>query len=276
MLTRCQNDSDSFSRIGGFVSPLPKGGKSIRNSSNMRQCPTCSQIFNDAGDFCVDDGTRLLSKLSGLVSQSTQLISPLAHQVRQPKTNTFAYFPFAICVLAAVILGLVGFLFFSTGTKEPVNVRSKNALSRSNVTSTPEDNRAARNGPTLPLTVSIDAARQLISRWEKAQDERNFPAYRSCYASTFFGIKRTPDGSRKQLNYGAWMGDRGRMLRNMIELRVEYPSYSIDGDAAIAEFRQHFRSVNHCDVGEKTIRIKMFADGPKIVFEELKNPVGCD
>ena len=227
-------------------------------------------------DFCVDDGTRLLSNLIGSVSQPTQLISPVAQQVRQPKKGTFVYYAFAICVMAAVIVGLVGFLFFSPGTKEPVNVQSKNALSRSNVTSTAEDNRAVPNGPTLLPTVSIDAARKLISRWEKAQDDRNFPAYRSCYVSTFLGIKRTPDGSRKQLNYGAWMGDRGRMLRNMIELRVEDPSYSIDGDATIAEFRQHFRSVNHCDVGEKTIRIKMFADGPKIVFEELKNPVACD
>ena len=119
--------------------------------------------------------------------------------------------------------------------------------------------------------ITDNAARELVVRWKNAQNLKSFPSYRACYVPTteFIGIKRTPTGGREQLSFNSWMKDRGTMFHNIIEVQADIRNIFIDGDTAVAVFTQKWRSVNQCDIGEKTLRIKLFADGPKIVFEEL-------
>ena len=243
----------------------------------MKRCPQCNQTFEDATDFCVDDGAPLQS-FSSFVSADipTQVLAPVARRsTTQNGSGKLLYI--ALGAMGVVIIGLAAMLLYRSPVPDDVaGVKPQDTPApRSTAAVIPPVNtaKAVQSNESLPITE--EDASQLITRWERSQDARNFTAYRSCYAPAFIGIKRTPAGGREQRTFDGWMADRGKMLRNIVEVRVENRRVSIDGDAAVVEFVQHFRSVNYCDVGDKTIRIKMFADGPKIVFEELKNPVGC-
>lgn len=122
---------------------------------------------------------------------------------------------------------------------------------------------------TLPITA--EAVRELLTRWEKAQDAQNYRAYQACYGQPFKGIKRV-DSETKIYNYATWLGDRRKILSNAIGLDVEIKNLqiSVEGDAATAEFDQYYRSLRHSDWGPKIVKLKMFPDGAKIVYEELK------
>ena len=75
------------------------------------------------------------------------------------------------------------------------------------------------------------------------------------------------------MGYSAWLADRGRSFKNLLNVVAENRSVTIEGDVAVVKFVQRFRSEGHCDYGDKTIHIKMFANGAKIVYEELRNAV---
>ena len=243
----------------------------------MKRCPRCNQTFDDATDFCVDDGTPL-EAYSSFVSADvpTQLFTPVPTKaVSARETGKLIYV--AVGVMATVIIALVAFLLYlSSDKKDPATNQNQTPQTSSKPESTPANTVMASGKPAISPITEV-AARELIVRWKNAQNLKNFPAYRACYAPTteFIGIKRTPTGGREQLGFDSWMNDRGKMLHNVVEVQADIRNISIDGDTAVAVFTQKWRSVNHCDIGEKTLRIKTFADGPKIVFEELKDPVLC-
>jgi len=245
----------------------------------MKRCPRCNQTFDDATDFCVDDGTPL-EGYSSFISAGvpTQVFTPVPTKaVSTPETGKLIYV--AVGVMATVIIALVAFLLYLSSDKKDSAINQNQTLksSKPESTSTPQSNTLAASETPSISPITENAARELVVRWKNAQNLKSFPTYRACYAPTteFIGIKRTPTGGREQLSFDSWMNDRGKMLRNVVEVQADIRRISIDGDSAVAVFIQKWRSVNHCDIGEKTLRIKMFADGPKIVFEELKDPVVC-
>jgi len=71
------------------------------------------------------------------------------------------------------------------------------------------------------------------------------------------------------------MRDRGKMVANFTNVEMQEPNYTQQGSTVVVTFRQQWQSLRHCDVGMKTITIKMFPGGPKIVSEKIVNPVNC-
>jgi hypothetical protein len=251
----------------------------------MKRCPNCGQIFEDETEFCVNDGTPL-SAYGSFVSADvpTQVFAPVGGRLAPPReTGKLIYV--AVGVMATVIVVLAGILlFWQSDKKDGASNKERTAQTSPKpeqtsrpvpVNSVVSANSVDVKAPVVqPVTES--AARELVERWRRAQNMKNYPAYRSCYALTteFIGIKRTPTG-REQMGINKWLAERAQMNRNIVEVRVDNLGVSIDSETAVAVFTQNWRSVNHCDTGMKTLRIKMFADGPKIVYEELRDPVSC-
>ncbi len=75
------------------------------------------------------------------------------------------------------------------------------------------------------------------------------------------------------MNYTQWMNDRQKMSKNIVDVGVGNLQIKIEGDTAIAQFVQQFQSAGYQDTGQKTMRIKMFSEGAKIVYEELKTSI---
>lgn len=253
----------------------------------MKRCPNCNQIFDDENLFCLQDGTVLEVLNSSFPDTPTQVLSsfPLKSVVQKDSGKSF-YAIFG--AMAAVIIGLSAIVFFllsGRGDSAGENKLSLNQTAANNQAQA-ETPFSSQNSPnkkanvetivenvsdkTLPITA--DEVRSLIISWEKAQDTRNFNAYKVCYSQQqFWGIKRTNEGKESRMNYGQWMSDRRKMLQNMIDVEAQNLEISIEGDTATVTFTQQFQSVNYCDTGRKTLKIKMFADsGAKIIFEELK------
>ncbi len=245
----------------------------------MKHCPQCNQSYDDQTDFCVNDGTPLEARSSFVsADMPSQVFTPnLAKMASAKETGKSVYI--AVGVMATVIIGLVAALFFISSERKGIENSTTQITAKPESTQPPPSSNLSGYAPVTPdrLPITENAARELIVRWKNAQNVKSFSAYRSCYAPTteFIGIKRTPDGGREQMSFNSWMNDRGKMFRNIIDVQAEIRSISIDGDTAVAIFTQKWRSVRLCDIGEKTLRIKMFADGPKIVFEELRDPILC-
>lgn len=110
---------------------------------------------------------------------------------------------------------------------------------------------------------------------EEWTELKNFESYRSCYAPTFVGTKDVPNAPPKRYDYAAWIADRRAMVKNFIDVEMEDVVYSVEGPTAIVSFRQTWRSLNHCDASRKTITIKMFPDGAKIIGERTYDAVNC-
>lgn len=262
----------------------------------MKQCPKCSQVFGDETSFCLNDGAVLnnfvansYSVPSGddptvFIPRVTALPSSSAPNTDAANSNKWLYPLLGILAGAVVVLGFLAFFQRPNSDRDNKSEKtSQIAENKPSVTQSP-DNRQNIQKPevNIPPTeistkqiesqpVTTEAARSLLIRWQKAQDAQNFSAYQSCYGQPFLGVKRV-GGSSKTYNYASWLSDRRKMLGTAIGLTVEIRNLqvSVDGDTATADFDQYYRSVRYSDWGPKTIRIKMFPDGPRIVYEELK------
>jgi hypothetical protein len=246
----------------------------------MKVCPKCGNKSVDEDIYCPDDGTTLEILATPFSSDiPTQVVSTPKQTATTPDGGSSRYVYIAVGAMSAIIIVLSAAMLYRSESTSKETLQSP----RTEITAGPKVDSPSPsfNTPTSDETMrpkpppSEDSARALIANWAGAQSSRNFAAYKSCYSPTFMGIKRTPNGGREQLGYSAWMADRSAMMRNLVEVQVDRVNIAFDGDAAEAKFIQHFRSINHCDVGEKTIRIRLFNDGPKIVFEELRNPITC-
>lgn len=228
----------------------------------MKRCPNCNQVFSDDNVFCLEDGTVLETTPGASYSGDTptQVISPFPAAETSGKKEANKNIYAIIGVMLVVIIGLAAIVFYlMPGAKEEKKDESNTAQNSGNQSQT--------GGKTQ---ITREAAQDLINRWEQAQDTRNFDAYRVCYAPQFIGIKRTKSGSETEMNYTEWINDRQKMAKNIIDVSVENLNITIEGDTAIAQFVQNWKSVNYQDTGQKTMRIKMFDDGAKIVYEDLK------
>jgi len=250
----------------------------------MKRCPNCNQIFDDENAFCLNDGTVLeIFSPSSVSEMPTEILSPFPAQPSlKPGGDKNIYA--IVGAMAVVIIGLSAIVFFLLRDKGPAVTRSENnqqptQLSQNKsaqVSSNSATGQTSEN--TQPKTQQITNAevQDLIDRWVKAQDEKNFGAYSACYSpQQFLGIKRTKEGGRRQYTYTEWMSDRRKMLTNIIDLEIEIPQIAIEDDTAVAQFNQKFRSVNYCDEGPKEMRIKMFPEGAKIIYEAMKASQSC-
>lgn len=261
----------------------------------MKKCPNCNHFFSDDDIFCPIDGTTLEAAVSLATNDTpTQVLSSFPTPV-VPKKSDGKYLYLITGTMAVVIIGLSAIVFYLLSGKE--NNENKNSENKQEIGQTIENKPAQKESNSAQTSqiekqtpqiekankqISVDntqvqtepitdeAVQELINRWRQAQNSRNYNAYKACYAPQFFGIKRTRDGDETRMNYGQWMNDRRKMLENTINVAVQNPNINIERDTATAQFIQEFESVNYQDTGQKILKIKMFPDGAKIIFEEMK------
>ena len=251
----------------------------------MKRCPNCNQMFEDENSFCLNDGT-VLELLNHSLGNNipTQVFASFPTKTIEKKDANKSFYAI-IGTMAVVIIGLSAIVFFlmsgkndlsNKNRKENQTIENKQTQTEVNKTQTAptikqENQFIAENTPMQVQPLTSEAVRNLINRWEKAQDAQNFRIYQSCYGQPFAGVKRA-NGATKNYNYASWMNDRGNILRNAVNLDIEIQNLqiTIEGDTATAEFNQYYRSLKYNDWGPKVLKLKMFPDGAKIVYEELK------
>jgi len=262
----------------------------------MKKCPQCNQFFDDENLFCLDDGTGLNNSDANDYSTHSgntptvfvpkfQVMPSSSVQNTAANSNKWLYPVLGILVGAVIVLGFLAFYPRPANEKENnlekttsitdnkllVVQSSENKLQNSQKenTNVPPSEISTKQIESPPI--SVDAVRDLWIRWEKAQDMQSFRLYQSCYGQPFRGVKRV-ESETKVYNYASWLNDRRKVLGNAIGLDVEINNLqiSIEGDTATAEFDQYYRSLRHSDWGPKILKLKMFPDGAKIVYEELK------
>lgn len=239
----------------------------------MKTCPQCGRPFDGDYDYCLDDGSLLVPAASGAAPSAPTIVlrpvGPLAETRRAPAGKTIHLIVGAMgLVILSLSVVIVALTFRKTSPSEQNASEIKTGATNTDRTSSAPN----ATGPVTPGSRPLDedSVRSLLLRWKKAQDERNFAVYKSLYAPQFEGIKRTKSGRQSRMDYAGWMNDRQKMFRNLIDVSADDPQIAIDGDSATIVFIQRFRSVNYEDTGQKTLKLKTFPEGPRIVFEELK------
>ncbi len=220
-------------------------------------------------------------------SADTTVIIPAPHiqqpiiQIRQGVHPLFAYS--AVGLLALVIGGAV-IAWMKSGSNIQSNVSAKPKIEATTTVSSeigqktaiakePRDMRSSVDADAKPQQqLTEEAVRTLLVSWERAQENKDFAIYQACYDSSFAGVKVTKRGSSKTYSYGGWMADRRRMITNAVNLNVDITNLRIkvEGNTAIAEFDQYYRSLRYSDWGPKEIRLKLTPSGAKIIYEALK------
>lgn len=249
----------------------------------MKKCTTCRQIFADENDFCLDDGTPLGVVTDGSYAP-TQVISPVSTGAQRAAEARSPLIYSALGGLGVLVIALGALaLYLATARQDaiPAGGRTipdaRNDANMAAPTVTAQNERPAGDSvvaESLPQ-ITKDAATSIIDQWESAQNKRDFPSYKALYSPAFRGKKTIQGKGTVEMGYVAWMADRGKMSNNLLNVVAENPSTLIEGDIAVVKFVQRFRSERHCDYGDKTIHVKMFANGPKIVYEDLKNVSNC-
>ena len=247
----------------------------------MKRCSNCNQSFSDDNVFCLNDGTVLETTSGASYSGDlpTRFITPFpaVKTIEKKDSNTNIYA--VIGAMAIVIVGLSAIVFFlMSDAKDKKNEENNSSVAAQTSPTSEKGNKTPKveKTPAPVLEITTEAAQNLVNSWEKAQDGKNFNAYRACYSSQqFLGIKRTNEGEREQKTYAQWMADRQKMLKNTIDVEIKDSQITIEDDTAIVQFVQKFNSVNYCDEGSKVLRIKMFSDGAKIIYEEMKSSQIC-
>jgi hypothetical protein len=142
-----------------------------------------------------------------------------------------------------------------------------NACSSPKIVESPVQNLPKQ---TSNINISEEKVRSFLNLWEQSQDSKNFSTYENCYSVEFTGIKRVGNKTIKY-NFADWIKDRRTMMQNAdnLNIKIENLKITFDGDTAIAQFTQHYRSRQYADVGTKTLNIKLETNNLKITFEEL-------
>jgi uncharacterized protein DUF4440 len=132
------------------------------------------------------------------------------------------------------------------------------------VSALPASTRAA------PPPVAPDelAARTLVYRWLRAQNEGDFAAYRALYAPCFHGVRRS-GGRMVVLDYEGWLRDRERMFKKKMKVTATDIRVTPLGTLARAAFVQGFSSGTYADRGRKVIYVAVIGGGLAIAQEEL-------
>ncbi len=169
-------------------------------------------------------------------------------------------------LLSVVAVGF-GVAYFSNQKKEQPKVSEKIQNNEKENATVKVDDKELETKPKL----TVEAVKDLLQKWETAQDNRSFSAYQDCYTSPFKGIKTTKKGDTVY-DYSGWMADRRKMLNTAVGLDIEIKNLSITlaGDSATATFDQYYRSLRYSDWGPKEIKIKQTSSGAKIFYENLK------
>lgn len=247
----------------------------------MKRCPQCQRIYADESlNFCLSDGTALATA-ENLSEPTIVMGSKQASPDSRPRAAS-SFLPYVLIgILALIAGGAVVAIYFSrsnaptNGSPAQTPIATANAASNSPGNEKPVSNRTDGiveypDAKQEPLTA--DSVKSLVSAWERAQDGKSFASYQACYDKSFVGIKTTKGGQSQSYSYASWMADRRKMFSRAVNLSLDISNLQIrmEGDTAIAQFDQYYRSLSYSDWGPKEIRVRMTPAGPRIVREELK------
>lgn len=234
-------------------------------------------------NFCLTDGSALLS--SEYESEPTVVMGaklPSATAKAGPRIGASSV-PYIVIGVLALIAGgaIVALLMSRTSTPPTVSVPQNTAATLN----TAPSNTASVNAPasnknsevvqypdSVQQPLTANSVKNLIDVWKRAQESKSFASYQACYDTSFVGIKKTKTGHSQSYSYSSWMADRRRMIGSSVNLSLDVSNLQIrvDGDTAIVDFDQYYRSLRYSDWGPKEITVRMTSSGPKIVREELK------
>jgi hypothetical protein len=234
--------------------------------------------------YCLEDGTALtdISDQPTVVIPAHATASVTRSEVRAVKQGVSPVFAYLTVGLLALIVGggiaawiLIGknYKGENAGADSASNKPAEPERSASPRVKNGNSNKTASPTPEAGLPpMTNEAVNGLVDTWEKAQDTRNYSAYRNCYDPSFEGVKRTADGEVSEYNFSQWMDDRRKMMSGaFMEVGVDKLQIRLDGDTAEVQFDQSFKVPNYEDLGPKVMRLKMTSGGPKIIYEELKS-----
>ncbi len=130
-----------------------------------------------------------------------------------------------------------------------------------------EIKKAEAEIPPAPAPAPVQTAQQdaekeikkFFIRWITAWQKKNFENYLSCYAASPKFAER-------------WHTYKKRKFEQAGEIFINYENLQISatGENATVTFLQKYKAENHSDTGLKTIRIRKYATGWKIVDESWK------
>jgi hypothetical protein len=233
----------------------------------LKHCPNCNHIYEETEFFCKNDGSVLVSpnqSAETVIVKSPQMRSPSNPQItKQPNLHLI----YGVVLLFSVAAVGFGVAYFSNQKTEQSKVSDKTQNKESGNATVKIDDKELETKPKL----TVESVKDLLQKWETAQDKQSFSAYQDCYTSPFKGIKTTKKGDTVY-DYSGWMADRRTMLQTAIGLDIEIKNLGItvEDDLATATFDQYYRSLRYSDWGPKEIKIKQTSSGAKIFYENLK------
>jgi hypothetical protein len=246
----------------------------------MKRCPKCNEIFTGDLNFCLMDGSPLRAEAAPTVVLPETVINPRQTVPMQQKPEAAPrsashFFVYATVALVAILLG-GGVVFWlksdSNRDRLAVTPQTQASPNSNEVTQRPTPSASSSSqGETLPR-LTDNAVESLISRWEKTQESKDFTSYESCYSYSFQGVLRTAAGRVKTYNFNEWMSTRRQLIKQAggLDIEVKNLRIRIDGETAIVEFDQYYRSSSYSDWGPKVMTIRVTDQGLKIISEELK------
>lgn len=159
----------------------------------------------------------------------------------------------------------------STGDKGDASANVKSPPTTSSSTGAVSETQTPKPKPNPPPVVTAEKARDLVSAWVLAQNEKDFESYRLLYHPNFQGIKRTRSGRIYTYSHSTWMADRRKMFRNTTNLTVSVSDVFVEevNGTAIVKFTQYFSAKEYADYGPKFLKLVSLNGRTVIVKEEL-------
>ncbi len=125
----------------------------------MKKCPTCNQTFTDDNDFCLNDGTPLISDSTSqptlIVNAPSANAQPFHHAASSPSTGSSNMLYLVIGVLATALVGIAAYAFLlrdtGSGKADGTNTRVNTVASAV----TPTANPAASAIPPPPVAPQV-------------------------------------------------------------------------------------------------------------------------
>ncbi len=242
----------------------------------MKICPTCGRSFDIGDVYCPEDGATLSGSPRSAFETPTQVIQTSSVGERSAADYKGPLTHVLVGGMGATILALLVAVYFLSGrgnAPENSQAATGSPAKALNAEKPSGDSPAQKSEPVRSITESD--GREILGRWIRAQNSKDYAAYAALYHSSFVGFKVTPDGESDRQAYNEWLRDRKRMLPNFITVNVSNERISIEGETVVVRFTQQWRSVRHCDIGEKEMTIQMHNGSPKIRSEILRNPYPC-
>jgi len=233
----------------------------------MKKCPHCRAVYGDEMAFCLQDGSALL-----IAEEEATVVFNNAATDSMPKQGVSPIFAYSTIGLLALLFG-GGAVALIMWRYNPSGGQNQNAAVMPNFEQSKTNSTVLQVTPTPIPPLTVEVIQDLMNIWKKSQDTRNFSLYKSCYDTSFRGIKRTVSGSMSSYNYAQWLADRQKMMNKTkyMEVRLENMRISIQDEFATVEFNQFFSVTGYADFGPKIIKTKMTENGAKIIYEELKS-----